>query len=152
MYVLFLPDSRNCFFIYLAYFQICTYHIFSFFCFYFTFILLWSPRETFFNSVWFDFITNHIQFHHAIRYRKFSLNCKRFKSRKEIKRKNCYVSFNKKCFSYMCLPYSYFTRMLLVDVVPSKISLVFSWIFFGTELSFFLKFQRSRFGKIGCFL
>ena len=41
MHVLFLPDSRNCFFIYLVYSTFVS-TIFHFFCFYFTFISLWS--------------------------------------------------------------------------------------------------------------
>ena len=118
---------------------------------YFTFILLWSPWDTFCNKVWFDFITNRIQFHYSIRYRKFSLNCEGFKTRKEMKRKNCYV-FLKKLVFHMCLPYSYSTRRLLVGVVAREHSLVLSRIFFGIELSFFLKVQRSCSGQIVCFI
>ena len=100
MYILFLPDSRNCFFIYLVcYFHICIYH---FFIVHFVFIspLSYFDRHETHSTiyVWFDFITNCIQFHYNIRYRKFALKCKRFETRKEMKRKICYNVFLKNMF------------------------------------------------------
>ena len=50
---------------------------FIFHFFYFTFISLWSLRDTFNNIVWFDFIANRIQFHYNFWHKKLSLNCKR---------------------------------------------------------------------------
>ena len=100
LYVPFLPNSFHIFNL-VSSFYICVYHFFILFSFYFTFILLWLPRDTFYNNVWFDFITDRIQFHYNIRYRKFSLSCKRFKTKKEMKRNNCYVFLKNMIFIYV---------------------------------------------------
>ena len=60
--------------------------------------------------------------------------------------------FKKQVFHICVLPYSYVTKVSLVGVVASESPLVFSGKFFGIELSFFLKVQRSRFERIACFL
>ena len=76
LHVLLHPDSRNCFFIYLVYstFVSTIFHFLVFISPLSHFDQLW---HTFYNSVF--FIANRIQFHYNIRYRKFSLNCKRYK-------------------------------------------------------------------------
>ena len=63
-------------------------------------------------KIWFDFITNCIQLRYNIRNRKFSLNCKRFKTRKEMKKKNYYVSLKNMFFIYVSTIFLFCNRII----------------------------------------
>ena len=66
-----------------------------------------------------------------------------------MKWNNCYDSWKLYSCSYMkFLPYTYNISVLFVGICSQASFIVFSRTFFGVELSFFRRVQRTYFGQI----